>query len=65
VKPSVEAAETLHEPPEARAYYPRQLKPLETALKARSEEIRRLMKRMETLSFKVEAAETDAANDDA
>jgi hypothetical protein len=38
---------------------------LETALKARSEEIRRLMKRMETLSFKVEAAETDAANDDA
>jgi hypothetical protein len=59
VKPFVESAETLQEPPEARAYGPRQ------ALKARSEEIRRLMKRMETLSFKVEAAETDAANDDA
>ncbi len=40
-------------------YGSRQLRPLEVALSARSEEIRRLLRKMGNLSVRVERAEAD------
>ena len=41
------------------AYGSKQLRPMEVALSARSDEIRRLMRKMETLSVRVDSAAAD------
>ena len=50
--------------PAEKGYGTKQLKPLEAALGQRSEEIRKLMKRMETLSIRVESVAAAESQDD-
>lgn len=62
VRPLAEAAQKEEGVSESQAYGQKQLRPLEQALSSRGDELARMVRKLESLSFKVDAAA--AANDD-